>query len=350
MSRNKTLVNDLRMYEKLLSRDFSLPSVEAWVNGEIASATQWMKGKQQLLPYIIAERSDNTVRFYYDLGGPISLPDYLIKRARVDKTFIPQIAKTVIDNIPFIRSIYEKEQAVNLDQLKRFTKELKNAYSYCNAMWLFADMDEDKVKGLNLKSLNIVRKMTERLCDSSDMVIRKSLLKIYPQLGELSSVLLTNEIGSRTIPTLKMLKIRYDGYFYANNQLFTDVDKSFVSKKFHLHFKNVKVKKTKILKGNIIQQGIVRGFVRRLMGHKEINELKTDEILVSPMTIPDFLPAMKKAAAIVTDEGGVLCHAAIVARELKKPCIVGTKFATQILKDGDLVKVDANKGIVTILK
>lgn len=68
------------------------------------------------------------------------------------------------------------------------------------------------------------------------------------------------------------------------------------------------------------------------------------------MTIPDFLPAMKKAAAFVTDEGGILCHAAIVARELGKPCIVGTKFATKVFKNGDFVNVDANTGVVTLLK
>ena len=68
------------------------------------------------------------------------------------------------------------------------------------------------------------------------------------------------------------------------------------------------------------------------------------------MTIPDFLPAMKKAVAFVTDEGGILCHAAIVAREFKKPCIVGTKFATKILKDGDYVEVDANNGVVRLLE
>ena len=55
---------------------------------------------------------------------------------------------------------------------------------------------------------------------------------------------------------------------------------------------------------------------------------------------------MKKAAAFVTDGGGILCHAAIMARELKKPCVIGTKIATQVLKDGDLVEVDADKGIV----
>jgi pyruvate,water dikinase len=59
---------------------------------------------------------------------------------------------------------------------------------------------------------------------------------------------------------------------------------------------------------------------------------------------------MHKAKAIITDEGGITCHAAIVSRELNKPCIIGTRFATQILKDGDLVVVDAEKGIVKIIK
>ncbi|MBU1031264.1 MAG: hypothetical protein KKB65_08575, partial [Nanoarchaeota archaeon] len=74
------------------------------------------------------------------------------------------------------------------------------------------------------------------------------------------------------------------------------------------------------------------------------------EIIFTGMSTPDFVPLIKKAAAIVTDEGGVLCHAAIISRELKKPCIVGTKIATQVFKDGDLVEVDANKGVVKKLK
>ena len=71
--------------------------------------------------------------------------------------------------------------------------------------------------------------------------------------------------------------------------------------------------------------------------------------MVATMTFPNFIPAMEKAAAFVTDEGGILCHAAIVAREMKKPCIIGTKIATQVLHDGQLVEVDAKRGIVKIL-
>ena len=74
------------------------------------------------------------------------------------------------------------------------------------------------------------------------------------------------------------------------------------------------------------------------------------EILVAVSTNPTLAPIMQKAAAVVTDEGGSLCHAAIISREMKKPCIIGTKIATHVLKDGDLVEVDADKGVVRIIK
>ncbi|MDP2684802.1 MAG: PEP-utilizing enzyme [bacterium] len=74
------------------------------------------------------------------------------------------------------------------------------------------------------------------------------------------------------------------------------------------------------------------------------------DILVARQTTPDLLGAMKKSIAIITEEGGLLCHAAIVSRELKLPCIVGVKKATSKLKDGTKVDVDANNGIVKILK
>ena len=72
--------------------------------------------------------------------------------------------------------------------------------------------------------------------------------------------------------------------------------------------------------------------------------------MVTSQTTPDFVPAMRKAGAIVTDEGGATSHAAIISRELNIPCIVGTKIATQILSSGYLVKVDADEGVVRIIK
>ncbi len=92
--------------------------------------------------------------------------------------------------------------------------------------------------------------------------------------------------------------------------------------------------------------GKTRGRVAIVKSVKEVHKVRQGDILVAVMTRPDYIMGIKKAAAIVTDEGGITCHAAIVSRELGIPCIIGTKIATQVLKDGDLVEVNANHGWV----
>ena len=108
--------------------------------------------------------------------------------------------------------------------------------------------------------------------------------------------------------------------------------------------------KQDILKGMVAYSGLVRGTVKIVLTKEDIDKVIEGDILVSSATNPDLITAMKKAAAFVTDTGGIISHAAIVARELKKPCIVGTKIATHVLKDGDIVEVNANEGFVKILK
>lgn len=104
------------------------------------------------------------------------------------------------------------------------------------------------------------------------------------------------------------------------------------------------------LKGNIAYIGKAKGHVKLVFGAQHNHKVKKGDILVSTVTSPQLLPAMVKAAAFITDMGGITSHAAIVARELKKPCIIGTKIATQVLRDGDLVEVDAERGVVKILE
>jgi phosphohistidine swiveling domain-containing protein len=102
--------------------------------------------------------------------------------------------------------------------------------------------------------------------------------------------------------------------------------------------------------GVVASKGKAVGVAKIVSHMKYVSKVGDGEILIAPMTFPEYLPAMKKAAAFVTNEGGITCHAAIISREMKKPCIIGTKIATQVLKDGDLVEVDADKGVVKILK
>lgn len=103
------------------------------------------------------------------------------------------------------------------------------------------------------------------------------------------------------------------------------------------------------LKGFAASLGTVTGRVCIVESVQEIGKVKDGDVLVSVMTRPDYIAAMKKASAFVTDEGGITCHAAIIAREMKKPCVIGTKIATKVLHDGDMVEVDATKGMVKVI-
>lgn len=110
--------------------------------------------------------------------------------------------------------------------------------------------------------------------------------------------------------------------------------------------------KPKNIKGMVASRGkknFYKGYVKIILSPKDGDKIKKGDFLVATMTSPDYIASMKKAAGFITDEGGVTCHAAIVAREMNKPCVIGTKIATQVLRDGDLVEIDVNNGIVKIL-
>lgn len=96
--------------------------------------------------------------------------------------------------------------------------------------------------------------------------------------------------------------------------------------------------------------GRVQGTVKVIKSVDEIDKVAAGDILVAVMTRPDYVPAMRKASAIVTDEGGVTSHAAILSREFGIPCIISTRIATDVLKDGDFIEVNANYSTVTILE
>ncbi len=101
-----------------------------------------------------------------------------------------------------------------------------------------------------------------------------------------------------------------------------------------------------LLTGSGASPGVAIGPVKIIPSAKQIAKVKKGDVLVTEMTNPDFVPAMKRAAAIVTDKGGRTSHAAIVSRELSIPCVVGTRLATSMLKSGEMLTVDGSSGKV----
>jgi pyruvate,water dikinase len=129
--------------------------------------------------------------------------------------------------------------------------------------------------------------------------------------------------------------------FYSGEKAFTEKEKLVPKEYFNLDE----------VRGIVACRGKVRGRVILFTWLEEdlarkMEKMKKGDILVAGQTRPFLMPAIRKAGGIVVDDGGITSHASIISRELKIPCVIGTKVATKVFKDGDLVEVDANKGVV----
>lgn len=163
---------------------------------------------------------------------------------------------------------------------------------------------------------------------------------------------LRNLFVHRTYPQLHTLNQRQQGYILANGILrsgVTQVGTVLNNLGMRLPLRRIP-KYTALLTGRSVYHGLVRGRVVVVRGKGQLTKMRQGAVLVTAMTTPDFALVVKRARALVTDFGGRLCHAAILAREYKVPCVVGTEIATKMFHDGDVVEVDATHGTVRLIK
>ena len=167
--------------------------------------------------------------------------------------------------------------------------------------------------------------------------------KIPKEYVKILTVEEIDALAQGSIPKKSDLNKRFKGFFYMNGIInpTEDLKKFLAEHKLFL----AEEKQEESIKGMTACKGVARGKVGVIFNSEQVKDFNAD-ILITPMTAPDFLPAIERAKAIVTDEGGLTSHIAIVARELNKPCIMSTRRATRVFKDGDMVEVDANNGII----
>jgi phosphohistidine swiveling domain-containing protein len=201
------------------------------------------------------------------------------------------------------------------------------------------------------------RKMSEGiLYEADDLVLKYLSSLVGKDYIKFVGLLSLNDVNLLAEDKLdwNIVKKRVGGYIIDNSNIITDTTFNKYCEQNKLEDPNsslgLSIDNLSIIKGQTAYTGITKGRVVLLKNLQDIKKVNKSDVIVSVMTNITYLPAIKKACAIVTDEGGITCHAAIIGRELKKPCIVGTKIATQILKDGDMVEVDADNGIVRIIK
>lgn len=169
---------------------------------------------------------------------------------------------------------------------------------------------------------------------------------LYPH--EFEALLLDNQFSAAKLNERYKFSLQYStGNIYQDKILVGDEAKKFLSKQ---NIIKEDITDVKLMEGDCASPGRARGQAKIINIPKDMEKMKAGDILISIATNPDLVPAIKKASAIVTDVGGITCHAAIVSRELGIPCVIGTKIATKVLKDGDVVDVDATHGKVTIVR
>jgi len=170
-------------------------------------------------------------------------------------------------------------------------------------------------------------------------------------ITEVSAPEMDGALEGKLLPDKKEMQMRFKNYAMLVRNAKTEliVDPKEIKKLEKKYF--VKVNKVNEIQGRMAcLGGIIKGKAKVCLDKKEIGKVKKGDILVTQFTTPDFVPAMEKAAAVIADQGGLSSHAAIVSRELGVPCVIATENGTRIIKDNDLLEVNARTGLVKILK
>lgn len=338
------------IYRKLESRSIFLMACEIWDEGERVILPQMTNGVYTLDPLSEYQKGLGVATFY-NFTDPAQAPGQLFAHLTSNRDFLTG---------------QKGDFDILCDEIRELTA--------CGTKKDFEKLRDCLIRILPIISIGILVANWDcrdkdtlstaiRIREESDDVLHSGLEKLMQMAEDLLprqykkwvEYLLFDEIRSGKLPSEDELARRKEGYVYHKGTLHTKTlieyalennleIQDYDGKKYSVHEEMADT-----LTGTTACPGKQKGRVVLVFERADIGKVRMGDILVTAMTTPNLSEAMKRASAFVTDEGGITCHAAIVARELGKPCIIGTKIATRTLHDGDLVEVDADTGMVRIL-
>jgi len=381
-------INKIRNFEKIVNKGiqenmlfakWTGALVDFWVEGFLPEVSNW--GAEQILKQKLLEKhKEHFIEIFETLSAPEDLSFFQKEELKFMK-------------IKLIKN--KKEQLKRLRQHQKDYYWLENNYAFTKILdinhfkkrlsKISAQQARNKIKEINDYIRNVKQKKKQvikryKVSREIENIGRKLAYCVWWQDYRKQFIFIANHITTQFLKEIqKKTKIPFKELcYYIPNEIIkllktgkkTNVKQRFKGFTMYYHEKNgitylegkkarklikpyleIKIKKgIKEIKGLVVSSGKARGRIKILHTPKNLNKMKKGNILVAPMTSPDYITAMKKAAAVITDEGGMTCHAAIVSRELSIPCIVATRIATKVLKDNDHVEVDAEKGIIRKLK
>lgn len=350
----------MRLLKKLLTREAPLIAVESWYDGMVKYAKEFFGIP---FPENLFLFRNQTTECYRDIQRLEELPREIARWSKNNPGKINELyqklddAVKTFDNIQITAETMAKEILQHIHETKRqHTKGLPGLFCM---HWLPILQEKEKIF-----EDSFIKKTIKWREKQGHVFFNKAINTFYSLLQELAKrkgwesaslkyvtfqELTENIENQKPLPIGEVKKRQNSTFAYINGEIIYEPE---IDQRLKvLGYKLAKEDASNVpkLKGMVANKGVVRGKVKVVYSRNQLSKVKEGDILVAPMTSPWYMQAIHKSSAIVTDEGGITCHAAIVSRELKKPCIIGTKIATEILKDGDLIEVDADKGEVKIL-
>jgi len=338
-----------RRFEKFYNRSTPLLSLQYWHQGECHGLRQITDNTVHFNPLFICTRHQAT-DVYYDINN-----------SETDDELLVEYFEEHSDRFYSLASEYEKE----CERLLQLVDQAKPAdipeiydlhvltFSKLPIFTILGRLTDQKGFEQIAQHAYELRKKTDKVEYSSGNNLIDLACQLLPDFQEFIDVLTLEEIVGQQKIDIRELPRRKRGYIFFEGEVYANMTVKELES-----LKNITVVLTHgsdsdtpdSVCGQTARKGKAVGRVRIVLRTAHLDKVESGDIIVTPMTTPDYLAGMKRAAAFVTDEGGITCHAAIVAREMDKPCVIGTKVATQVLHDGDLVEVDADHGIVKTIR
>ncbi|MDD5489096.1 MAG: PEP-utilizing enzyme [Candidatus Moranbacteria bacterium] len=333
-------------FELIFTRDRQIITQYAWQDANRDGMEKLLKIKLPSRVGMVVYVNNGAIECWDSIDGVKFTERKVLEANKKNPEYLLNLIRRFdIKNEKYFLPTCRKETS-SIIKIKEFIKKFDEYSALFAYIWI--SMLNPRTPAALLKKINEWRDKDDFFGLGSQF-LDKSLENIYPELKGLTSYIMKEEVENP--PSIDILKKRQRNFLRVSRKSPEIISmEKFAKKRKDMIFLFPEIVARKKILGQTGCKGNIRGTVKVLRTKAEIGKVNRGDIIVSPMSVPEFIPAMKKAAAIITDEGGFLCHAAVVSRELKKPCVIGTKIATKVLKDGDLVEVDADKGIVRIIK
>jgi phosphoenolpyruvate synthase/pyruvate phosphate dikinase len=308
-------------------------------------------------PNFLTIRNGMSYTHYLNKESSTELAEFFFEKIKKNPKFMEEMfreGKKHFENLRnFCHELSDLENKDNnhlLELIKEYFRLYKKPYPYFMITVEARILEKEKTKTAE-ESINLMAKL--RLYGRASF--NKTHELVYPLFKEIANRF---NISVKELKFLTPVEIEslLKGEKIGINQLIKDRDSCYFihsDGKFKLYenalleINNEKIDSENEIKGKGTFPSYYKGKVKLIHKKEDIENLEEGEVIVLQMTTTDLISdAIKKAGAIITDEGGITCHAAIISREFNIPALIGTRIATKVLKDGDIVEIDTKKGVV----